>query len=159
MWLFLGLARAKLDAADQFVAAHGQAPAAADAGVSPWRDLAERAAGMGSFAAGRTYLAQDTASPEVEKALALASWALAQRNVEEAHTAIAQAKASAAADPRPWVYAVDLALLEGSIGDAEQAIAEAKRLGAEATAVDERAAQIERARSAAASQAPAEPGV
>jgi len=157
-WLFLGLARAKLDAAEQFVSAHGQAPAGADAGVSPWRDLAERAAGMGSFAAGRTYLAQDAVSSELDKALALASWALAQRNIEEARAAIGQATASAAADPRPWLYAVDLALLEGSIGDAEQAIAEAKRLGAEAKAVEERAAQIERARSAAASQAPAEPG-
>ena len=113
---------------------------------------------MGSFAAGRTYLAQDAVSTELDKALALASWAIAQRNVEEARAAIAKAKASAAADPRPWLYAVDLALLEGSIGDAEQAIAEAKRLGAEAKAVEERAAQIDRARSAAASQAPAEPG-
>ena len=154
-WMFLGLARAKMDEAKQFVAQHGQPPASPDAGVTPWQDLAERVAAMGSWEAATIYLNHATTMPELERELTLARWALAQRNSATVTAAIERAKALTDSDPRPWLYDVDRALLEGRLDEAEAALAEAKRRGADAEALDDRGRQLRQLKAAASAPPPA----
>lgn len=159
-WMLLGMARAKMGGADQFVVQHAPAPASAEGSVvSPWQDLAERCAGMNSWDAARIYLAQATELPAMERSLIEARWALGQGQMAAAESAIAAAKEAGGGDPRPWLIEVDLALATGRVDAAEAALEEAKRLGAEAAEVETRTQRVQHVKAALSrGQSPPETG-
>jgi tetratricopeptide (TPR) repeat protein len=141
-WLFLGLARAKMGAAAQFLDDHGAAPAPPRPAVSPWRDLAERAAGSDAWEAAGLYLSQDPAFDDVRAMLEVAGWALDQGRLPAAAQALGRARELDPEDAGVWLREADLALRQGQPAAAQAALEGAAQRGADAADIEAREEQL-----------------
>ncbi len=140
-WMLLGVGRARMDAADGFLAEWREAPAAdADA----WHGLALRCAGSGLWDAALEYLkaAPARSGDPASAAVRLAAIATELKQPQRAAQYLELAAQEHPEDPEPWLRLCDMAIAAKQLNRARQYLEEAEKRHAFPEEVEKRRAQL-----------------
>lgn len=123
-WSMLGLVRARMQQAEQFLAENADKPAATG---PAWDDVVRRCAASGQWDAALTYIQR---SPGENPEVRLASIAQEYRQPQRVESLLRLAAEKAPENPLPWLRLCDLATEAKDFAKANQSLAEAQKRGA-----------------------------
>jgi tetratricopeptide (TPR) repeat protein len=140
-WTMLGIAKAKMNAAQDFVEKHSLTPSPPPGQTSTWRPLIAAVAADGLWDAAQTYAeaAAKAADPVFQEPLqALADVAVELRQPQRAIELLQAAAEARPTDPVPWLRMIDAALMMNDLTAARTYYARAQERNAPAEELEKR---------------------
>ena len=131
-WLLMGITRARLKTADQFIANFSTPPAKPAEVPLAWKELAKACAGSGLWKAAQQYLecAPAVAEGNMTPLMTLAELARQLNQASRASLYLQKAAEAQPTLPQPWLQLCDLALSMKNTNEAANYLKEAEKRGA-----------------------------